>query len=104
METDVMSPPPPIVATAQVGVSYILQYYYKLGSWAVYASNAQFFHVRETLVPVNGSGDTSYAYAQILLYLSVAVIACVLWSVLDHKRRDYGRLNYWLHWLSEYNR
>ena len=78
------------------GVPLVLQFYYKLVNWAVYASNARFFHVREKLVPMNGSGDTSYAYAQILLYLSIAVIVCVLWSVLDRKRQEYARLNYWL--------
>lgn len=78
------------------GVSFILRYWGMLENWAVHASNDRFFHVREKLVPMNGSGDTSWAYAQIWLYLSIAVIACVAWSVVDRKRREYARLNYWL--------
>ena len=64
--------------------------------WAVFAANSRFFHVRETLVMPNGSGDTSYMYAQFYLFLSLAAITCVVWSVLDRKRASYGRLLYWL--------
>ena len=77
------------------GVPFILAFYRRGVNWAVNAGNAQFFHVREPLVPLNGSGDTSFAYAQILLYLSIAVLACVVWSVLDRQRPEYARLNYW---------
>ena len=41
---------------------------------------------------MNGSGDTSYAWAQLWLYLSIAAIACVVWTILDRKRRNYARL------------
>jgi hypothetical protein len=78
------------------GVPFVLRYYYKAIDWAVHAGNARVFHVRDVLVPVNGSGDTSYAFAEIWLYVSVAIVACVLWSVLDRKRREYDRLLYWL--------
>ena len=64
--------------------------------WAVRASNAHVFHVRETLVPVNGSGDTSYAWAQLWLLLSLAAIGCVVWTLLDRKRAHYERPAYWL--------
>src|SRR5476649_2626938 len=73
------------------GVSFALRFYYIALDWAVRAGNARFFHVRPVLIEQNGSGDTSYAYAEIWLYLSIAVIACVLWSVLDRKRREYDR-------------
>lgn len=78
------------------GVSFALGFYYKLIDWAVHAGNARYFHVRPVLVPTNGSGDTSFAYAEICLYLSVAVLTCVVWSVLDRNRREYDRPLYWL--------
>ena len=78
------------------GVSFVIRYYDMLDDWAVHASNAHFFHVRETLVPMNGSGDTSYAWALLSMYLSVALIACVVWSIIDRRRREYNRLGYWL--------
>jgi len=54
------------------GVSFLLRPYDAAVDWAVRASNAHVFHVRETLVLVNGSGDTSYAWAQLWLFLSLA--------------------------------
>jgi hypothetical protein len=68
---------------------------------AVRASNSRIFHVRETLIPVSGSGDTSWAWAQLCLFLSLAVIACVVWSLLD-RRKAYPRLGYWLRTFVRY--
>ena len=52
------------------GVPFITGYIQRATDWAVTASNARIFHVRDTLVPVNGSGDTSYAWAQVWMFLS----------------------------------
>ncbi len=84
------------------GVSLVLGFYDKVVDWAVYASNERFFHVREKLVPTNGSGDTSYAWAQLWLYLSLALIACIAWSLIDHRRRAYQSLSYWLRLIVRY--
>ena len=84
------------------GVSFVGRMYGQAVDWAVTSSNARLFHVRETLVPVNGSGDTSWAWTQLWLYLSVAAIACVVWSVLDRKRAGYDRLVYWLRTIVRY--
>ena len=73
-----------------------------LVDWAVRASNDRFFHVRDTLVPVNGSGDTSWSWTQLWLFLSLALIACVIWSVLDRRRANYDRLGYWLRTITRY--
>lgn len=78
------------------GVSFIIERYGKAVDWAVQASNAGVFHVRETLIQPNGSGDTSFAWAEVWLYLSVALLACIVWSALDRKRGNYLRLSYWL--------
>src|SRR6185295_5943211 len=51
------------------GVSFLLQPYDAAMDWAVRTGNAHVFHIRETLVPMNGSGDTSYAYARLCLLL-----------------------------------
>jgi hypothetical protein len=78
------------------GVSYISGYYSMFMDWAVNTANAKIFHVRPVLVPLNGSGDTSYGWAQVWLFLSVAVIGCLVWRILDRKRANYHELNYWL--------
>ena len=84
------------------GVPFVLHYYEMAIDAAVYAGNARFFHVRETLVPMNGSGDTSYAWAMLWLYLNVAAIACIGWSVLDRRREGYDWLAYWLRLVVRY--
>ena len=84
------------------GVTYVTKYYFQLMDWAVETANANIFHVRKVLVPVGGSGDTSYGWAQVWLLLSVALIGCIVWSVLDRKRNDYRKLNYWLCLFTRY--
>ena len=84
------------------GVSFINNWYFQAMNWAVNTSNATLFHVRETLVPVNGSGDTSWAWTQMWLFLSLAAVACVVWSVLDRRRAGYDRMLYWLRTIVRY--
>jgi hypothetical protein len=84
------------------GAPFVLRYIGRATNWAVYASNARVFHVREKLVPMNGSGDTSYAFSELWLYLSVAAIACVVWTVLDRRRTNYARPLYWLRLITRY--
>ncbi|MFY9708641.1 MAG: hypothetical protein WAK88_00555 [Candidatus Cybelea sp.] len=43
----------------------------------------------------NGSGDTTYNWIQVGCFLVTAIIATVLWSVLDRKRPSYDRLYRW---------
>src|SRR6478672_11440533 len=84
------------------GVPVVLRWYFIAVNGAVTFANAEIFHVRETLVPVNGSGDTSWAWTQLWLYLSLAAIACVVWSVADRKRANYTRALYWLRLIVRY--
>ena len=84
------------------GVSLILQPYYMALDWAVRQGNAHLFHVREKLVPMNGSGDTSYAYAQLCLFVSLAAASAIVWTVLDRKRPNYERAAFWLRQIVRY--
>jgi hypothetical protein len=84
------------------GVPFLTGQFQRAIDWAVTASNASIFHVRETLVPVNGSGDTSYAWAQMWLFLTLAAVACLVWSILDRRRASYARLLYWLRTIVRY--
>lgn len=60
------------------GVGFLLQYWDDAMRWAVHASNTHIFQVRETLIPPNGSDDTSYAWAELWFLLTTAAIACIL--------------------------
>jgi hypothetical protein len=84
------------------GVSFLLRYIFVATDWLVRTANAHVFHVRDRLIPTNGSGDTSWAWAQLCLYLSLAAIACVVWSIADRKRTNYSRGLYWLRLVVRY--
>jgi hypothetical protein len=84
------------------GMDFLTRYYYQVVDWAVNTANANFFHVRKQLVPINGSGDTSYGWAQTWLYLSLSVIGCLVWTLADRRRKDYRILNYWLCTFTRY--
>ena len=47
------------------------------------------------LIPANGSKDATYSWVLILLYLGVAAIATVIWSLIDRHRREYAWLHQW---------
>lgn len=76
------------------GVDYVTQFYYDFMDWAVKTANAKLFHVRPVLVPVNGSGDTSWGWTQLWLLLTIALTGCIVWAILDRARPGYSRLNY----------
>ena len=84
------------------GVYYITQFYDKLMDWAVNLINAKMLHITKVLVPPNGSGDTSYGWSQVYLWLFLAITGCIIWSVFDWKRRNYAQLNYWLCLFARY--
>ena len=50
-------------------------------------------------IPVvpTGSGDTMLNWASQVNWLLLAVIATVVWTLLDRRRREYSRLSQWLH-------
>src|ERR1700753_1408823 len=58
--------------------------------------NRTLFHVRPVLVPVNGSGDTSYGWAALWTFLLIAAIGAIIWTLIDRSRQNYNQLNYWM--------
>ena len=84
------------------GADYVLKYYYQFMDWCVNTANDKFFHIYKELVPLNGSGDTSYGWTMLWLLLSVAIIGSILWSLLDFKRNNYNRLGYWFRIVVRY--
>jgi hypothetical protein len=45
--------------------------------------------IQETLVAPNGSGDTTFAYIQVLICFVVALLAAVVWSAADRRRTEH---------------
>src|SRR5206468_6403320 len=64
--------------------------------WTVRTSNTYIFHVRKVLVPVAGSGDTSWGWTLQWLLLCIAVTGCLIWSLIERRKNNYIKLNYWL--------
>ena len=85
------------------GFSYAGELYGKMFDAVVTAFNGWFFHIREELVPLNGSGDTSFGWAAFAFLLTVSLCGMLLWSVLDRRRLNYTRLNYWLCLVARYS-
>ena len=71
-------------------------WYDNLMDWAVRFANEKIFHVKEVLVPVSGSGDTSWGWTQLWMITSLAFVVCFTWTLIDRKRKSYNKLNYWL--------
>lgn len=84
------------------GIGLLTGYYYQLADWIVHAGNRYLFHVREVLVPVAGSGDTSYGWAQLWTYLFIAAIGCLVWSLADRRRPHYRIADYWMRTMVRY--
>jgi hypothetical protein len=76
---------------------FFTRYYYDAVNWSTIAANNYLFHISERLTDIsNGSGDRSYDYVQVCLFLLLAFSGMIIWSLLERKRRNYSQLNYWL--------
>jgi hypothetical protein len=85
--------PFPLDVIPYVGI--VTQPYETLQSWVVTGVGKHLFHV-EIAQRLTGSGDTTYAYVQSFCVLAFAVVATLVWSVLDRGRASYARLYEWL--------
>jgi hypothetical protein len=84
------------------GVSYLTGLYDQFIDWLVNAANKNLFHLYKNLVPLNGSGDTSWAFVQLRLFLLIALVSMIVWSLPDRKRKQYNRLAYWFRIMLRY--
>ena len=76
---------------------FINQYYYDAINWCTIAANDYLFHFSDHLVDINnGSGDRSYDYVQVCLFVTLAFSGMIIWTILERKKRNYEQLNYWL--------
>lgn len=54
-----------------------------------------------TILP-NGSGDTTYNYVLIFIFMVIAIAGTILWTGFDSKRYDYEKTWYWFIILLRY--
>ena len=84
------------------GVSYISQYYYMGMDWLVNFFNGKVFKTYKELVPLNGSGDTSFGWTHMKMNLVLAAVGMVIWTITDLKARNYNGLSYLLRVVLRY--
>ncbi|WP_316786993.1 hypothetical protein [Pedobacter frigiditerrae] len=87
------------------GVSFLLDFYHKGEVWIVELFNKHLLHVKDTLNENGGgSGDTSFAWAQFYTFIILSALACIIWSLIDRKRKnDYLTLDFLLYNLVRYH-
>jgi hypothetical protein len=79
------------------GVNYLTDLTFQLDLLIINFFNKYFLHVKDELNFMGyGSGDTSYAWARFYTYMILAGIGCVIWSIVDRKRKNYDIASFWL--------
>ena len=84
------------------GASYVIGAFNALLDWGVQFTSTHYLHLADPLVQPNGSGDTSWAWTELCMFIAIAIIGTLLWSALDRKRADYRRAAYWFRTIVRY--
>ena len=82
-----------------LGWKYVQGVYENVLDWAIDLADRYLFHIHPPGVPVpvnDGAGDTSQHWAQFWLYVLLAAVGCLIWSLADKRRKSYNWLGYWL--------
>lgn len=75
---------------------YVIDKYSQFFDWLVPWTAKHILHIPYPVKEVfTGSGDTTFNYVFNLLQLVVAIVAVVVWSLLDRKRPNYQKLHQW---------
>lgn len=77
------------------GFNFIAQYYYIAAEAVVNFFNKHLFHIPPNTKSPNGNGDYPEQWMQVATCVVLALAGTLLWSILDRKRKEYTRLNYW---------
>src|ERR1700684_3241683 len=72
---------------------YVQNGYESAIDWVVNLADRHLLHIQPppgVPVPVNdGAGDTTYFWAQLWVFALLAVIGCLVWSMIDRRRNNY---------------
>jgi len=58
--------------------------------------NTYVLHFKDKLLPMERSSDSLFHWAQLILFLTLAVTSTLVWSILDRKRKSYNRASLFL--------
>ena len=80
--------------------SYLYKAYAKIWYPVVPWVGAHILHLKTPVDPgeliMDGVGDTAFEYVQIFSFLLLAVIATLVWSLIDRRKKPYCELHHWL--------
>jgi hypothetical protein len=68
-------------------------------NWSADLADRYLFHIHPAGVPLpvnDGAGDTSHFWAKFWMFLLLSMVGCIVWTLLDGRRKNYERLGYWL--------
>ncbi|HEU5168878.1 MAG TPA: hypothetical protein VFU29_25215 [Chitinophagaceae bacterium] len=74
---------------------YLPDYWYNGLDAIVNFCNNNFFHIAAATKPPNGNGDYPEQWMLVFTCFLLAVVGTICWSIIDRKRKDYYKLNYW---------
>jgi hypothetical protein len=70
---------------------FVVGWYFRLWAAIVPWAGQHLFQTTAAAHPT-GSGDSMYSWVEVFCYLALAVLATVVWTALDGKRKSYPRL------------
>ncbi len=73
-----------------------------LNSIVIWVAENIFYIQHELTFGPNGSGDTTANYINLFLYLNISFLIAIIWSILDHKRPHYNKMNLYLRTFIRY--
>ncbi len=77
--------------------------WYWLQDQLVQLANQYIFKVYKELVPLNGSGDTSWAWTHLWFFSLLSLLIAAIWSIADRNKTGYPKWNYLLVTIVRYN-
>jgi uncharacterized membrane protein YphA (DoxX/SURF4 family) len=88
-----------VVPGSDAAFEYYIQPFHRLIPWIA----QHILHLSKKItVFTNGSGDTTYDNIVLLFLTVLAILTCLVWTLLDRKRRSYNILFYWLTTIIRY--
>jgi hypothetical protein len=89
----------PIGLTPSLPVwKFVKHAYASVIDWAASQADRHVFHIHTPGVPLpvnDGAGDTSQFWAEFWMFVLLAAIGSLVWTLLDPRRKNYERLGYW---------
>ena len=86
----------PISLEILPGINMLMGYIYQAIDAVSGLFNKWLWHIEPAKLPPNGNGDFPEMWMSAFTFLLLSFIAAVIWSVIDRKRSDYQRLEYWV--------